>query len=69
MKSSSIKEIREWYNGNNVLIEHTILYESGRTAGCFEALPKTAKKWMESAKMVRKFKAGEWTCKIYRKEL
>lgn len=65
---AKIKEIRRWYNGKGKLVEHTILYESGQSAGCFENLPKTGEKWMENAVMVREFTAGNWTCKVYRKE-
>lgn len=65
---AKIKEIREWYNENGKLFQHTILYESGRSVGCFENLPKNAKKWMENAEMVRKFNSGNWTCKIYKEK-
>ena len=67
-----IVEITEWYNSKGELIEHTIVYESGRRCGCFEQLPKKAEKWMERAKReatwIGESKKGDWTCKVYRKE-
>lgn len=67
-----ITEITEWYNSKGKLIEHTIVYETGRKCGCFERLPKTAEKWLErvkkSAGYVKESKKGDWTCKVYRKE-
>ena len=70
---AEIVEITEWYNSKGELIEHTIVYESGRHCGCFEQLPKKAEKWLErvkkSAKYIQESKKGDWTCKIYRKEV
>ena len=70
---ASIVEITEWYNGKGELIEHTIVYETGRECGCFEQLPKTAEKWLErvkkSAKYIHESKKGDWTRKVYRKEV
>lgn len=70
---ASIVEITEWYNSKGQLIEHTIVYETGRKCGCFERLPKTAKKWLErvkkSAGYTEESKVGDWTKKIYRKEV
>lgn len=69
---SSIVEITEWYNNKGELISQTIIYESGRTYGYFEQLPKTAEKWLErvkkSAKYTNESKVGCWTHKRYRKE-
>lgn len=65
---SAIVEIIEWYNSKGKLIEHTIIYESGRKCGCFENLPKTAEKWMKEAKCLEESKKGDWTYKVYRKE-
>lgn len=69
---ASIVEITEWYNSKGQLIEHTIVYETGRKCGCFEQLPKTAKKWLERAKReatwTNEAKVGNWTRKTYRKE-
>lgn len=68
-----IVEITEIYNSKGQLIEHVIVYESGRHCGCFEQLPKTAEKWLErvkkSANYVNESKIGNWTQKIYRKEV
>ena len=70
---ASIVEITEWYNSKGELIEHTIVYETGRKCGCFEQLPKTAEKWLErvkkSAGYIKESKKGDWTCKVYRKEV
>lgn len=67
-----IVEIIEWHNSKGELIEHTIVYESGRRCGCFEQLPKTAEKWLDrvkkSAGYINESKVGDWTLKIYRKE-
>ena len=63
---TEILEIQEWYNEKGKLIEHLILYISKRKAGCFDQLPKTAHRWMKTATLIRKYKLGEWTCKIYR---
>ena len=65
---AKIKEIRKWYNGNGKLIEHAIAYESGRTAMYFSEIPKNGKEWLKGAIIVKKFKEGNWTCEIYRKE-
>lgn len=69
---AKIVEITEWYNSKGRLIEHSIVYESGRKCGCFEQLPKTAEKWLErvkkNAEYVKEEKVGNWTCKTYRKE-
>lgn len=65
---SAIVEIIEWYNGKGKLIQHTIVYETGRKCGCFETLPKTAEKWMKEAKCLEESKEGDWTKKVYRKE-
>lgn len=69
---ASIVEITEWYNSKGKLIEHTIVYETGRKFGCFEQLPKTAEKWLErvkqSAECTEESKVGDWTKKVYRNE-
>lgn len=68
---ASIVEITEWYNSKGELIEHTIVYESGRHCGCFEQLPKKAEKWLERAKReatwTNEEKVGNWARKTYRK--
>lgn len=69
---AEIIEIIEWYNNKDELIEHTIVYESGRHYGCFEQLPKKTEKWLERAKReatwTNETKVGNWTRKTYRKE-
>ena len=69
---AEIVEITVWYNSKGELIEHTIVYESGRHCGCFEQLPKKAEKWLERAKKeatyINKSKVGNWTSIVYRKE-
>lgn len=68
---AEIVEITEWYNSKGKLIQHTIIYESGRHCGCFEQLPKKAEKWLERAKReatyINEAKEGTWTRKTYRK--
>lgn len=68
-----IIEITEWYNQKGELIQHTIVYESGRKYGCFEQLPKKTEKWLERAKKeanyTQKSKVGNWTSIVYRKEI
>lgn len=70
---AEIVEIREWYNSKGELVQRTIMYESGRTCGYFEQLPKKAEKWLERAKKsanyINEAKTGNWTCKAYRKEI
>ena len=55
---ASIVEITEWYNSKGKLIEHTIVYETGRKFGCFE----------QSAECTEESKVGDWTKKVYRNE-
>ena len=68
---AEIVEIIEWYNGKGELIQHTIVYESGRHRGFFEKLPKKAEKWLERAKReatyINETKTGNCTRKTYRK--
>lgn len=68
---AEIVEITEWYNSKGELVQHTIVYESGRRCGYFEQLPKKAEKWIERAKReatyIKEAKEGNWTRKTYRK--
>lgn len=68
---AEIVEITEWYNSKGELVQHTIVYKSGRRCGCFEQLPQKAKKWLERAKResthINEAKEGNWTRKTYGK--
>lgn len=70
---AKIVEITEWYDSKGQLIEHSIVYETGRKCGCFAQLPKTAEKWLERVKKnagcAEESKIGCWTKKVYRKEV